>query len=132
MGRPDRLQDKPPIPGWLAAIVVTGAVLMIAGALLAVVRPALLLGPQDAVTSGVRIYAGYLFSRNLALGILLMAAVWRRAWAELRGLMILYTSVQFLDALVDTVEHRWPIIPVVLILGTLLLVGAARMPQSER
>jgi hypothetical protein len=112
------------------AIVILGALLMVAGACIAVLRPAQLLAPGDAVTGGVRVYAGYLFSRNLALGVLLVLMLRLRAWGAMRGLMVLYATVQFLDAIMDAVEGRWAILPVVVVLGALFAVGAARLPRE--
>ena len=119
-------------PGWVTAIVVVGALLMVVGALLAVLRPAQLLAPGDVVTGGVRVYAGYLFSRNLALGLLLVVMLRLRAWGAMRGLMVLYAAVQFLDAIVDAIEGRWVIVPVIVVLGVLFAVGATRVPREVR
>ncbi|MGA2164585.1 MAG: Mur ligase family protein [Solirubrobacteraceae bacterium] len=99
---------------------------------LAVLRPAQLLAPGEVVTGAVRVYAGYLFSRNLALGLLLLVMLRLRAWGAMRGLMVVYASVQFLDAIMDAVERRWAIIPVVVVLGALFVLGAARVPREAR
>ncbi len=114
-------------PGWVTAVVILGALVMVAGALIAVVRPALLLSPTDEVTGAVRVFAGYLFSRNLALGVLLIVMLRLRAWGALKGLMVLYALVQLLDAMVDGFEGRWAIAPGVLVLGVLFAVAATRV-----
>jgi hypothetical protein len=44
--------------------------------------------------------------------------------------MVLYATVQFLDAIMDAVEGRWAILPVVVVLGALFAVGAARLPRE--
>jgi len=119
-------------PVWVTAVVILGALLMVVGALLAVLRPAKLLAPGEVVTGAVRVYAGYLFSRNLALGLLLLVMLRLRAWGAMRGLMVVYASVQFLDAIMDAVERRWAIIPVVVVLGALFVLGAARVPREAR
>jgi hypothetical protein len=120
------------MPGWVTAAVVIGALLMIAGALIAVLRPALLLSPQDEVTGAVRVYAGYLFSRNLALGVALIVALRLRTWGALQGLMVLYASIQGLDAVMDAFEGRWAIVPVVVVLGVWFAAGAYRVPSGRR
>jgi hypothetical protein len=117
-------------PRWVTAVVILGALLMVVGELLAVLRPAQLLAPGEVVTGAVRVYAGYLFSRNLALGVLLVVMLRLRARGALRGLMVLYASVQFLDAIMDAVEGRWAILPVVVVLGVLFAVGTARLPRE--
>jgi hypothetical protein len=114
------------LPWWLVAIVATGSLLMIAGGLIALFRPGMLLSPHQQITEATRIYAGYLVSRNLALGLMLLAALALRARAPLSALMVLYAGIQFLDAITDCVEGRWAIVPGIVLLGLLFLIGAAR------
>jgi hypothetical protein len=112
---------------WIITIVIVGSALMIAGAYFALLRPEMLLSPHQEITHGVRIYAGYLVSRNLAIGVMLLAALTLRARGALSSLMTLYACIQFLDAVADCVEGRWVIVPGILILGALFLIGAARL-----
>jgi hypothetical protein len=115
------------LPLWLVAIVAIGSVLMIVGACLALFRPQMLLSPNQEITPGIHVYAGYLVSRNLALGLMLLVAWSLRARAALSTLMVLYACIQFLDAAADCVEGRWTIVPGILVLGVLFLIGAARV-----
>lgn len=107
------------VPGWITAVVTIGAVLLVLGAVLAVAKPSMLLAPGEPVTSGVRVYAGYLFSRNLALGLLLLAGLTRRLRANLSGMIELYALIQVFDATIDCVEGRWMVLPPVVLLGLL-------------
>jgi len=59
-----------PLPWWVVASVIVGALLMGAGAAIALIRPAMLVTPNAEITAAVRVYAGYLISRNLALASL--------------------------------------------------------------
>jgi hypothetical protein len=115
------------LPWWLIAIVTVGSMLMLAGAGFALLRPELLLSPGQPITEGVRVYAGYLVSRNLALGLMLLAALVLRARGALSTLMLLYAFVQLLDVGNDALEGRWAIVPAIAILGLLFLLGAARL-----
>jgi hypothetical protein len=63
------------LPWWLRAIVILGALLMAAGALIALIHPALLVSPDAHVNEAVRVYAGYLFSRNLAIAAMLLVTL---------------------------------------------------------
>ncbi len=119
------------VPGWIRAVVVLGAVLLAVGAVLAMVRPSMLLAPGDPVTSGVRVYAGYLFSRNLALAILLLAALARAGRANLPGMVGLYALIQLLDAIVDGAEGRWMVLPPVIVLGLLFAWVWLRLRSAE-
>jgi hypothetical protein len=106
------MEERKSLPVWLYVSVTLGAILMAMGAIIALVKPGLLLGPGEAVTTGVRVYAGYLWSRNLALASALIVLVARRSRYMLRGMMLLTALVQLLDAVLDAVEGRW-----VLVLG---------------
>lgn len=100
---------------------------MSAGALIALLNPAMLVSPRDEINAAVHIYAGYLFSRNAALAILLLASMIFRAKGTLNTLILLTAFVQLLDAVVDCMEGRWVIVPGVLIFGLLFLLASARL-----
>ncbi|HEY0784840.1 MAG TPA: hypothetical protein VGD62_03155 [Acidobacteriaceae bacterium] len=114
------------------AIAILGAVLLFVGAVVALVRPAMLVSPGDEINGATRVYAGYLASRNMAIGIALVAALLYRARGALRDLMLLYALIQGLDAAMDCVEGRWAILPGVLVLGALFLFAALRLPDRRR
>ena len=114
-------------PWWLTAIVVLGSLLLIAGAALALLRPQMLLSPDQPVTPAVRVYAGYLMSRNLALALMLLSALRTRARITLQSLMVLYALVQLLDVVMDLMERRWTVVPGILVLALLFLIGARRL-----
>ena len=116
-----------PLPWWVIAVVIVGSVLMIAGACVASLRPEMLLSPGQPITEGIRTYAGYLVSRNLALGLMLCVALAFRARGALSALMVLFAFIQLLDVCNDAIEGRWAIVPGITILGLLFLIGAARV-----
>jgi hypothetical protein len=113
------------LPWWLSGIVICGATLMAMGAIIALVRPALLVSPGAEITEAVHIYAGYLFSRNLAIALVLLVTLFAGARAALGNYLILTAFIQFLDAAIDAAEGRWILVPGVLILGTAFLIGAS-------
>jgi hypothetical protein len=115
------------IPSFVSTIVVLGALLMAMGAVIALVHPAMLVSPDAAITGAVRVYAGYLVSRNLAVAVLLLAALGLRARGMLNTLVLLTACIQVLDAGLDCWEGRWAIAPGVTVLGALLLVAAWRL-----
>ncbi len=115
------------LPKWLPLIVVPGALLLAAGAIVALVNPAMLASPGIAINGAVHVYAGYLVARNLALALLLLVTLGMRARRSLSTLMVLTALIQLLDAGMDIVERRWPLIPGVLIFAALFLFGAARI-----
>jgi hypothetical protein len=114
-------------PWWLQTIVLVGALLMAAGALIALLNPAMLVSPHDEINAAVHIYAGYLFSRNAALAILLVASMLFRSKGTLNTLILLTAFIQLLDAAVDCMEGRWVIVPGVVVFGLLFLLASARL-----
>jgi hypothetical protein len=117
----------PRFPLWVNVAVVLGALLMLAGGVIAIVRPAMLVSPQDEINGAVRTYAGYLASRNIALAAMLLMTLSLRARTALSNLMVLTAFIQLLDAGIDCVEGRWPIVPGVMVFGIVFFLGAARL-----
>jgi len=121
------LAQTPEIPWWIRIVVCLGALLLAAGAGIALVHPAMMVDPQDAINGAVHIYAGYLASRNLALAVMLVALLLLSAKRALGNLMVLVALVQLLDAGIDFAERRWQIVPGVLVIGIVFVVAAARL-----
>ena len=115
------------LPKWLPLIVVPGALLLGAGAIIALVNPAMLASPGIDINGAVHVYAGYLVARNLALALLLLVTLSMGARRSLSTLMVLTAVIQLFDAGMDMVEHRWSLIPGVLIFAALFLFGATRL-----
>ena len=118
---------QPKLPKWLLLIVVPGALLLAAGAIIALINPAMLASPGIAINGAVHVYAGYLVARNLALAVLLLVTLSMGARSSLSTLMVLTALIQFFDAAMDMVEGRWPLIPGVVVFAVVFLFGAARI-----
>ena len=124
------LAENAPPPKWLPLIVIPGALLLGAGAVIALAKPAMLVAPGTEINSAVHVYAGYLVARNLALALLLLVTLSMGARRSLSTLMVLTAVIQVLDAAMDIVEGRWPLIPGVLVFAALFLFGATRITGS--
>jgi hypothetical protein len=111
---------------WVKILALIGSLLLGAGAAIAYAKPGMLLSPHDQVSEGVRIYAGYLVSRNAALALGLLGAVLFRLRTLLGNMLLLVGAIQIFDACIDAVEGRWTLVPGVTVLGILFLLGAAR------
>jgi hypothetical protein len=112
---------------WPKTIAFLGALLLGAGSAIALFHPVMLVSPHDDINGAVHIYAGYLASRNLALAIMLLAAVGLGAKRILGKLLLLVALVQLLDAIFDVVEGRWPIVPGVAVLAVLFFSASASL-----
>lgn len=115
------------IPLWVRVFVVAGGLLMALGGVIALANPSMLMAPHDEITNGVKIYAGYVAARNLALGLFLPLLLALRARRALGSMMVLVGLIQMLDVIMDCIEGRWAIVPGVLVLGILYFIGAARV-----
>ena len=118
------LSGGAPLPWWLRTIIVLGALLIAMGAIIALVRPVMLVSPHDEIDGAVHIYAGYFASRNLGLAVMLLAAMTLRARSALNTLMLLTALIQVLDAGIDCFEGRWLIVPGVAVLGLMFFAGS--------
>jgi len=107
--------------------VIAGGLLMALGGVIALLNPSMLMSPHDEITNGVKIMAGYVVARNLALGLFLPLLLALRAHRALASMMVLVGSIQILDVIMDCIEGRWVIVPGVLVLGILYLIAAARV-----
>jgi hypothetical protein len=121
------------LPWWVRTVAVAGALLMGLGGVIALVHPAMLVSPQDQVLSSqgqineaVRIYAGYMASRNLVLAALVVGLLGVGARRPLAQWMMVVGFVQLVDACLDAVAGRWAVLPGVLVLGVVFLAASAR------
>jgi hypothetical protein len=121
------VRSAEPISVWVKAVVILCVVLTGAGAVIAFVRPGILVQPNAEITAAVRTYAGYLTSRNAALALILLVLLVMRARRALGNLLATVGIIQVLDCFVDCVEARWTIAPGVLVLGIVFLITANRL-----
>jgi len=107
----------------VSIVVICGAILLTAGAVISKVDPSLLVN-GDQITAATRVYADYTFARDvpLAVGLLLLLAI--QARQMLAGLMVLIGLMQFLDTLNDLARADFTIVPIVLVFAIIFLVGA--------
>jgi len=130
MSKESTATAKVAIPWWVGLIVILGAILTTMGAVIALVRPGMLVSPHDQINGAVRIYAGYLAARNLALGFMLAGLLVLGAKRPLSNLMVLVALIQLLDITMDVVEGRWMVIPGVFLFGVMFLIGASRLCEG--
>jgi hypothetical protein len=105
---------------------------MMIGGVIALLNPAMLVTKDAEINGAARVYAGYLVSRNLAIGGFLLGALAMRARPALTTLMLLAGVIQILDAVIDAAEGRWALVPMVAVLGSALLFAAIRAPLTNR
>lgn len=113
-------------PLWVSIVVILGALLTITGAVISKVDPTLLTngGPM---TEGARVYADYLFARNLALAVMLLFLLATKARRMLAGFMVLIALIQIVDVGDDLVRGAFLLVPGLLVFAIVFLMGAGKL-----
>jgi hypothetical protein len=114
------------IPLWVSIVVLLGTLLTITGAVISKVDPTLLTngGP---ITEAVRVYADYLFARNLALALMLLFLLATKARQMLAGFMVLIALIQLIDVGDDLARGAFLLVPGLLVFAIVFLLGAWRL-----
>ena len=113
-------------PLWVSIVVVLGALLTITGAVIGKVDPTLLTNGSP-MTDAARVYADYMFARNLALAVMLLLLLAMRARRMLAGFMVLMALIQIVDVGDDLARGAFLLVPGLLVFATVFLLGAWRL-----
>ena len=114
------------IPLWVSIVVVIGALLTATGAVISKVDPTLLTNGSP-MTDAARVYADYMFARNLSLEVMLLLLLALRAPRMLAGFMVLIALIQFVDVIDDLARGAFLLVPGLLVFAVVFLVGASRL-----
>lgn len=123
---------KPPqsvvrIPLWVSIVVTLGALLTLSSAVISKIDPSLLTN-GNPMTDSARIYADYMFARDLALAAMLLLLLVVRARRMLAGFMILTVLIQLVDIIDDLFRGTFlPLLPVVFVFAIVFLLAAGRL-----
>ena len=118
------------IPWWVSLIVILGALLTATGAVISKVDPTILTngGP---ITDATRVYADYLFARNLPLAVMLLVLLMIRDRRMLAGFMVLTALIQMVDVINDLIRGDFLLAPGLLVFAIVFLIGAWRLFGTE-
>ena len=111
------------IPLWISIIVILGALLTVAGAIISKVDPTLLTNGSP-MTDAARVYADYTFARNLPLAIMLLFLLAVKARHMLAGFMVLTAFIQLVDVINDLARGEFLLVPGLLVFAIVFLIGA--------
>ena len=111
------------IPLWISIVVVLGALLTAAGAIISKVDPTLLTNGSP-MTDAARVYADYMFARNLSLAVMLLFLLGVRARQMLAGFMVLTALIQLVDVINDLTRGAFVLVPGLLVFAIVFLIGA--------
>jgi hypothetical protein len=123
---PRNSQPVSRIPLWVSIVVILGALLIAAGAVISKLAPTLLTN-SEAMTGAARVYADYMFARNLPLAVMLFLLLATKARRMLAGLMVLTALIQIVDVINDLTRGAFLLVPGLLVFAIIFLVGASRL-----
>ncbi len=114
------------IPWWISTVVILGAILTATGAVISKVAPTILTngGP---ITDAARVYADYLFARNLPLAVVLLLLLATGARRMLAGFLVLTAFIQMFDVMNDLIRGDVLLVPGLLVFAIVFLVAAWRL-----
>src|SRR5215467_7892665 len=113
-------------PLWVSIVVILGVLLTLTGAVISKVDPTLLTNGSP-MTDAVRIYADYMFARNLSLALMLLLLLALRARRMLAGFMVLIALIQVVDVINDLARGDYVLVPGLLVFAIVFLFGAWRL-----
>jgi len=113
-------------PLWVSIVVILGALLTITGAVISKLDPTLLTNGSP-MTEAARVYADYLFARNLALTVMLLFLLTVKARQMLAGFMVLIALIQLVDVADDLARRAFLLVPGLLVFAIVFLLGAWRL-----
>src|ERR1700730_6336306 len=114
------------IPLWVSVVVILGAVLAAAGAVISKVDPTILTNGSP-MTGAALVYADYTFARNLPLAVMLLFLLASRARNMLAGFMVLTALIQIVDVINDLARGDFLLVPGFVVFSIVFLVGAWRL-----
>jgi hypothetical protein len=112
------------IPLWVSIVVILGALLIATGAVISKLAPTLLTN-GEAMTGAARVYADYMFARNLPLAMMLFLLLATKARRMLAGLMVLTALIQIVDVINDLTRGDFLLVPGLLVFAIVFLIGAS-------
>ncbi|GCE28696.1 hypothetical protein KDA_41800 [Dictyobacter alpinus] len=126
VGDPGTDQAGGRVPLWVSIVVILGALLLLTGAIISKVDPTFLTNGSP-MTEAARVYADYMFARNLALALILLLCLAIRARKMLAGLMVLIALIQIIDVADDLAREAFLLAPGLLVFAVVFLLGAWRL-----
>lgn len=111
---------------WVTVIIILGILLMLVGGLVSKLHPSLLTNGHT-VPNDVRIYTDYMFSRSLALAVVMLAFLAIKARRALAVLLVVLTLIQCIDFINDATRGDFMLLPGIFVLIILFLIAARQL-----
>lgn len=120
------------IPRWIYVFGGLAAFLLAVGAGISLVAPQHLVTPGVEINSAAQVYAGYTFSRDLGLFIVLCIGLIKRSRSIMTVMLGLFSLINFCDALMDIEESRLPIFVIAFLLSLIAAMATIRLSKTDQ
>ncbi len=121
----------PTIPPWIVGFAVLASLLLAMGAGISMFAPQRLAPPGVAINAAAHVYAGYTFSRDLSLLVVMVFALLKRSRAILSTAMGIFSLMNFFDAAMDVWEGRYPIVAIAAVLALVAALAYAKTSRTS-
>jgi hypothetical protein len=120
------------IPRWIYVFAGIAAFLLAVGASISLVAPQQLVTPGVEINSAAQIYAGYTFSRDLGLFIVLCIGLIKRSRSIMTVMLGLFSLINFCDALMDIKGSRLPVFVIAFLLSLIAAMATIRLSKTDQ
>src|ERR1700761_4865409 len=105
--------------------------LLAMGAGISMFAPQRLAPPGVAINAAVHVYAGYTFSRDLSLLVVMVFALLKRLRTMLSTAMGIFSLMNLFDAAMDVWEGRYPIVAIAAVLALVAALAYAKISRTS-
>jgi hypothetical protein len=120
------------IPRWIYVFAGIAAFLLAVGASISLVAPQQFVTPGVEINSAAQIYAGYTFSRDLGLFIVLCIGLIKRSRSIMTVMLGLFSLINFCDALMDIKGSRLPVFVIAFLLSLIAAMATIRLSKTDQ
>ena len=126
-----RFAADSPIPRWIIVFAVLAALLLSVGAGISLLSPQRLVTPGVEINSAAQVYAGYTFSRDLGLFIVLCVGLIRYSRSIITVMLGLFSLINLFDALMDLRESRFPVFVIAFLLSLISAMAFVKLSKTR-
>lgn len=119
------------IPWWIIVFAALAALLLAVGAGISLLAPQRLVAPGVEINAAAQVYAGYTFSRDLGLLIVLCVGLVQRSRSIMIVMMGLFSLINFCDAIMDLKESRLPVFVIAFLLSLIAAMATMRLSKTK-
>ncbi len=120
------------IPRWIILFAAFAAFLLAVGASISLLAPQWLLAPGVEINLAAQMYAGYTFSRDMGLFLVLCVGLIKRSRSIITVMMGIFSLINFCDAVMDIKESRLPVFVIAFLLSLIAAMALKRLSKTDQ